>query len=231
MIAQFRKALDTVASLLVVIAAAALLWRLFVTPAGPEARASGPPVEDVKGLTLPSGYAANVQGSGRVVLVEFADYECPFCARHTQSTGSMIKETFVDSGRIQHVFLNFPLPFHANAQTAAEAAECAALQGKFWEMHERLFAQQHALRSADLLVHAQVLGLDTTAFTRCLEQGETRDKVRRDAEEGRRLGVSGTPAFFLGIQRKDGTVDLVKRLNGAVPFEQFEDTIGELLTP
>jgi len=230
MLRHLRTTMDVGANLLLVIAASALLWRLYQTPGSPQDRAAGPLVEDIKGPTLSASYTRHAQGAGRVVLIEFSDFECPFCARHAQTTAPKIKELFVDSRRIQHVFLNFPMEFHRNAQVAAEAAECAALQGKFWQMHERLYAQQQALRKTDLMLAAQTLELDATAFGECLNTGETKDKVMRDAEEGRRLGVSGTPAFLLGIRRKDGSIDLMKRLNGALPFERFEETINEVLS-
>jgi protein-disulfide isomerase len=164
-----------------------------------------------------------------VVLVEFADYECPFCARHAQSTAPTIKKELLDSGEIQHVFFNFPLAMHPRAQKAGEAAECAAQQGHFWEMHERLFEDPRALEVTDLSQRAEDIGLNRETFMACLESGATAEMVREDLEEGRRLGVNSTPAFFVGTIRPDGSIDLVKRINGAVPFEQFEEAFREVL--
>ena len=163
------------------------------------------------------------------MLVEFADYECPFCARHAQTTAPTIKTNLLDSGDIRHVFFNFPLAIHPHAQKAGEAAECAANQGRFWEMHERLFSDPKALDLPDLSRRAEIIGLDGTKFSACLESGETTAKVHADLEEGRRLGVNSTPAFFVGTVQPDGAVKLQKRINGAVPFEEFDSVVKELL--
>jgi protein-disulfide isomerase len=227
MLRHFKSAFDTLSTLLVVVAASALLWRTY-QPAAP-APGRRPPVETVSGLTLASSAVTHVRGTGRVVLVEFADYECPFCARHAQSTAPAIKNALIDSGDIRHVFFNFPLAIHPRAQKAAEAAECAAEQGRFWEMHEQLFDDPQALELVDLSRHAESLDLDRVTFLSCLEEDHTAERVRGDLAEGRRLGVSSTPAFFVGLVQADGTINLMKRINGALPFEEFESAVSELL--
>jgi protein-disulfide isomerase len=164
------------------------------------------------------------------VLLEFGDYECPFCARHKKETGQSITEKFVTTGSIQHAFLNFPLDIHPRAAEAAEAAECAARQGKFWEMHDSLFENQKALEMGSLKERATALGLNEAEFTECLDSDVTTRVVQRDQEEGRRLGVRGTPAFFLGLRGPDGAIDLKKKLNGALDFGEFEKAINQLMT-
>lgn len=218
--------LDVLSTILAIVAASVLLWRLLQpTPQFPGAR---PPVEAVSGLTIDARKATNVRGDGRVVLVEFADYECPFCARHTITTGPIIESSLVTTGQIQHVFFNFPLDSHPRAQKAGEAAECAAKQGRFWEMHRLLFENPDALDPAALVARAERLELDREAFGLCLESGDTADKVRGDLAEGRRLGVNSTPSFFIGVRRSDGAIDLVKRLNGAIEFELFESAVKDV---
>jgi len=181
----------------------------------------------VSGLNIPADKVAHVRGKGNVVLVEFADYECPFCARHAQTTAADINKQFIDSGEVQHVFFNFPLPIHPG-QKAGDAAEYAAQQGRFWEMHERLFRDPKALELTDLTARATDLGLDDATFKKCLEEGETADRVKADLAEGRRLNVDATPAFFVGRRQADRSINLVKRINGAARFETFRETIRGL---
>lgn len=170
----------------------------------------------------------HVRGRGDVVLLEFADYECPFCGRHERETVPRIKQDLIDTGILRYAFLSFPLPMHPNAQKASEAAECAAKQGKFWETHERLFDVPVALAPADLLESVAAVGVERVAFARCLDSGEGARLVQADVGEGQRLGVRSTPAFFLGRIQQDGSVALIKRVNGAVEFEHFDAVVREL---
>ena len=159
-----KSGLETASTLLVCVAAIAIVWRMMnPTPTRPGGSAR-PNVEKVKGLTIASAGVSNVRGNGKVALVEFADYECPFCARHTQETGPTIDKELIDSGQVRHVFFNFPLPIHPRAPKASEAAECASKQGKVWEMHEKLFGNPRKLEVADLLVHAETVGIDPSSF-------------------------------------------------------------------
>jgi protein-disulfide isomerase len=210
-----------------IVAASALLWRMYRTPARPTPPAQ---IEELTGVSLDAEKISNTRGSGRVVLIEFGDYECPYCARHKKRTGQLITEKFVTTGSVQHAFLNFPLDIHPRAPEAAEAAECAGRQGKFWEMHESLFENQRALELPLFKERASAVGLNEVEFTKCLDNDETVSLVRRDQAEGRRLGVRGTPAFFLGVRRPDGNVDLKKKLNGALEFGEFEKAINELMS-
>ena len=216
-----RAAFDIAATLVMLVAGSALLWRMY-SDRGPSAR---PSTEDLREVTLAAERISNARGDSRLVLIEFGDYECPFCSRHHEGPGQMITERFVKTGLLQHAFLNFPLDIHPRAAKAAEAAECAARQGKFWEMHESLFTDATKLGLTDLLQHARDIGLNETQFNACVDNQETASLVRRDLEEGRRLGVTGTPAFFLGLRRADGTIDLMKRLDGALEFAEFEKAI------
>jgi protein-disulfide isomerase len=223
---RYKAIIDTLSTVFVMVAAAAVLWRLYTTPSPPGSR---PSVEEVKGLNISSSKMTNARGTGRIALIEFSDYECPFCARHSQTTGPTIEKELLDSGGIKHVFLNFPLSIHPRAQKAGEAAECAGRQGRFWEMHYSLFEDNKALEATDLSTRAERLGLDQAQFIDCLQNGDTADKVRADVAEGTRLGVNSTPTFFIGTVQPDGTIELVKRINGAVPFEQFKKVFDELL--
>ena len=159
-----------------------------------------------------------------LVLVEFSDFQCPFCGRHSKNTFPQIKKDFVETGKIRYVYKDFPLAFHKNAQKAAEAAHCAGEEGKYWEMHELLFANQQKLSVDDLIAHSEELGLDKTAFTQCLDDGRYAEGIKVDITHGSQSGISGTPSFILGKVNKDGVVvgDIIK---GARPYAVFKAAI------
>jgi protein-disulfide isomerase len=161
---------------------------------------------------------APVRGNPRapVTVVEFSDFQCPYCGQ-ARPTVMRVLHTYGD--KVRWVFRHFPLGFHSQARKAGEAAVCAGDQGHFWEMHDRLFAHQDQLDVPDLKKHAAALGLDTAAFDACLDSGRHAALVEEDSEEGARLGVSGTPAFFI-----DG-----RPLVGAQPFDAFADIIDDEL--
>jgi protein-disulfide isomerase len=224
----FRRAraiFDIASTLLVTVAAGVLLWRLLY-PSSPEPLEAGvTPVDE----SVAAARLTNVLGDGHVAIVEFADFECPFCGGHARDTFPDIRSRLVKSGQVRYVSLHLPLErIHPLATGAAEAAECAGRQGRYWEMHERLFADAKALAPAGLSNHAREIGLDAERFQRCLDDREALEKVRSDREEGERLGVRGTPAFFIGTVRDDGGLDLVKRINGVAPIETFETQVAEL---
>jgi protein-disulfide isomerase len=151
-----------------------------------------------------------------VQIVEFSDFECPFC-RRAESTVQAVVAKY--QGKVSLAYRDFPLNgIHPSAQQAAEASRCAADQGKFWAYHERLFASE-ALDVKTLKSHARDVGLDQAKFDTCLDSGRLREAVERDADLGRNAGVSGTPAFFInGIP-----------LTGAQPQAAFEKIIDEEL--
>ncbi|MBI4358140.1 MAG: DsbA family protein [Candidatus Omnitrophica bacterium] len=151
-----------------------------------------------------------------VTLVEFTDFECPFCG-FVQSTIQKIRAQYPDEVRL--VFKNFPLPAHRNAHRAHLAALCAEEQGQFWEYRGRLFQNQRALRRDDLVRHASELKLDIESFTRCLDQEKYAPKIEADFKEGLDLGIQGTPAFFVND----------RPLSGAQPFSAFKRLIDEEL--
>jgi formate-nitrite transporter family protein len=138
-----------------------------------------------------------------VTLVEYGDYECPYCGM----AHPIVKRAQQELGnRLRLVFRNFPLAeAHPHARQAAQAAEAAAAQGKFWEMHDMLFEHQDALEPQDLVGYAQSLGLDITRFERDLEAGTYAKRVRDDFRSGVKSGVNGTPTFFVNGERYDGS--------------------------
>lgn len=119
---------------------------------------------------------------------------------------------------------------HKNAFKAAEATRCAKDQGKFWEMHDRLFADQQKLNLEDLVEHAKALGIDEAGFKKCLDEGTYAAEIRKDMAEGQKAGVTGTPAFFLATpEGKDGKLKVVQRLSGAQAFSAFQAAIDSAL--
>ncbi len=140
-----------------------------------------------------------------------------------------IDKEYIETGKMKHVFMDFPLAMHRQAMKASEAGLCAGDQGKFWEMHDRLFANQNALAPEALSKHAEALGLDMTKFQECLDTGKYAEGIKKEMTEGQKAGVTGTPAFFLGFVESDGKVKATKKISGAVPFANFKATIDEML--
>jgi protein-disulfide isomerase len=169
--------------------------------------------------------AANQKGNtaAKVTVVEFADYQCPFCQRFEQSVVPDLLKQYVDSGKVNLVYKHSAF-LGQESIWAAQAAECAADQGKFWEYHDLLFNKQNGenvgtFTKENLIKYAQELKLDATKFDPCLNNDETLARVQADTLEGRNVGVSGTPTFFING----------KPLVGAQPIEAFQQQIDGLL--
>ena len=143
-----------------------------------------------------------------------------------------IEREYIATGKIKYVVLDFPLEsIHPNAFKAAEAAHCAGEQGKFWEMHVRLFANQRALAPSDLPLHAQAIGVEMLPFAQCLDSGKYAPRVRKDLAEGQQAGVTGTPGFFFGVtDPNEPKVKVLKVIKGALPYLSFKEAIESLLS-
>jgi len=141
-----------------------------------------------------------------VQVIEFADYECPYCQKVNEDL-ARLREQF--GNQVSVVYKDFPLPMHPLAERAAEAAHCAGAQGKFWEYHDALF-QNKRLQMSDLKQQARDMKLDTGRFDQCLESGEQTGGVRKDTLEGQRLGLAGTPSFFINGHFMSGAIGYVK---------------------
>ncbi|MBA3651628.1 MAG: DsbA family protein, partial [Chthoniobacterales bacterium] len=168
--------------------------------------------------TVPTAAADPVRGNAAapVTIVEFSDYQCPFCARDNP-TLAKVRETYGDKVKI--VFKDYPLPNHPQAPKAAEAARCAGEQKKYWEMHDAMFANQRALEVPALKQTARAIGLEGAAFDSCLDSGKYAAAIRGDTELGERMGVNSTPTLYING----------RALMGAVPFENFKAIIDEEL--
>jgi len=169
--------------------------------------------------------------NARVTLIEFADYQCSFCGRFYRETFPQIEENYILTGKVKFFFRNFPLErSHPQAFKAAVAANCAAEEGKFSAMHNRLFTHQEALGPKDLLQHAKALAIESSKFMRCLDSEESAAKIRKDLADGQKAGVKVTPTFFLGLtEPSDPKIMAQKTIVGAKPYTDFREAIESLL--
>ncbi len=166
-----------------------------------------------------------------VTIVEFTDYHCPFCKRHSTRTIPQIVKDYVDTGKVRYVLREFPIKsIHPKAYKVAQAALCAGDQGKYWEMHDSLFKGAKG-NPDDLSTHVEAVGLDAAALKECIDSGKFAKAVDKDIADGSKLGVRGTPSFFLGkTDPNDATkIKATDMLRGAQPFPQFKSTIEKLL--
>ncbi len=183
-----------------------------------------------KYLNPPKADDDAVKGSkdAPVEIIEFSDFQCPFCRAFWRQTLPKLEKNYIDTGKVKFVYRDFPLAqIHPTAQKAAEAAECAEEQNKYWEYHDKVFEEQEKqgqgtvqFTAADLKQWAADLGLDTAKFNKCLDSGKYQSEVEKDMQDGISVGVSGTPAFFInGIP-----------VSGAQPFEVFKEIIDAELS-
>lgn len=164
----------------------------------------------------------------RLAVVEFSDYQCPFCGQYARDVHPQVQRAFVDSGKVRYVLVNLPLErLHPHAFKAAEAAE-SGRQGKYWAMHDQLFANQKALLEDDLTRYADVLGLNQAAFKTCLS-GETSATIKADLALADKFQLNGTPVFLVGEIQSNGTIKLRRKISGALSFTAFEAVLNDLL--
>lgn len=191
------------------------------------------PVQDVDLTIKVADDPAKGNPDAKVTLIEFTDYQCPFCSRHTKSTLPQLEKNFVETGKIRYVLRDFPLSsLHPQAAKAHEAAHCAGDQGKYWEMHDRLFEHQKELGADKLLDYAEEAGVsDMSAFETCLNNQKYEEKTNASLKEGKEAGVRGTPSFLLGYTEANGNVKAMKLLRGALPYSFFQQQINKLLNP
>ena len=160
-----------------------------------------------------------------ITIVEFSDYQCPFCQRHYEQTMPQLLENYIDTGKVRYVFKDFPLTqLHPQAVEASMVAECAGEQDAYWEMHDKLFGEQQRWNGQEnapeaYSAFAEEIGLDVEAFDQCMEEGKYTDNIGSNFQEGVGAGVTGTPAFFINGQF----------INGAQPFEVFQQIIEGML--
>jgi len=185
-----------------------------IAPSGAQPTAPVAPAAKVEGASIDDDPMLGNKNA-KVTIIEFSDFECPFCAKFYSETMGQIKTEYIDTGKVKLVYRDFPLSFHANAQKAAEASECADDQKKFWEMHDLLFEKGVVGGVTTFKQYAVDLGLDTDKFNKCLDSGEKATEVQNDMKDGQSYGISGTPGFLVnGV-----------RIVGAQPFSAFKAVI------
>lgn len=190
-----------------------------IGPAGPAAP------ERVK-VDIGGSYAIGAAGAP-VTMVAFVDYECPFCKRFDVQTYPQLKKQYIDTGKLRYVIRDLPLEFHKRAMKAAEASYCAAEQGKFWEMRDKLIVNSDRLNAELLPGYAKEVGLADERFRSCLDSGKYVPRLQKSLDDARALGITGTPTFVIGKSSGD-TVEGVKVV-GAQPYANFEQHIKGLL--
>lgn len=159
------------------------------------------------------------EASAPVEVIIFGDYQCPFCERLYQETEKPLRDEYVKTGKVKVVYRDYPLSFHPAAQPAAEAAECAGDQGKYWQYHDALFERQATITTLDYVGLAVELGLDKAAFKSCVDTHKFASEIAKDLADGTAAGVDGTPASFINGQL----------ISGAVPYASFKAAIDAAL--
>jgi protein-disulfide isomerase len=204
--------------------------RALVGPrAAPAGKAAGANKAAVPAAPL-SLAGASIRGNrtAKIAVVEFSDFECPYCASFATRTLPALQKEFVDSGRVVFAYRHFPLDqIHTRARRAAQVTDCAGEQARFWEMHDRIFANPRQLSEKAFSEHAVALGLDTGRFGACLARSAP-ENISSDVALATRLGVTGTPTFFVGVVESDGQVVVRKRIGGAQSIQAFRQVIEEI---
>lgn len=214
----------------ILIAAVLISGTLFYTRANPSGQAAQiGNEEDTKPVDIAITDQDHILGNkdAKVTIVEFSDFQCPFCRSFFEAAHQQIKKEYLDTGKARLIFRHFPLGFHAGAKPAAMGSECAADQGKFWEFHDKIFQEQAKsgqgtvqFTTTDIKRWAANLKLNTKQFNECLDSSKYSKRVDDDTAYGASINVSGTPSFFVNG----------KRLVGAQPFAAFKAIIDEALT-
>jgi protein-disulfide isomerase len=141
-----------------------------------------------------------------------------------------LEEEYVRNGKLKYIVMDYPLPFHRNAMKAHVAANCAGQQGKYWPMHDKIFANQRAMKPEQLSEYAENIGLDPSKFNKCFDDDTQQAEIRADIAEGQKIGVRGTPSFGLGYtDPKNSKVKVLRVIRGAQPYTTFKSAIDAML--
>ena len=232
--AQVTSILELVVTVAMGIAAVFMIVRMWNDPpeanAGPRRVSQEPEDISARELSTTIRDAASSGSAGApIVLIEYSDFECPFCAKHAGETYEQIHREFVSQGRVQYVFRNYPMErIHPSALVAARAGVCAAQQNRFMEMRSRLFASQKELASLNMSHAAVAIGMDGAAFASCLAETAS-GMLDVETREASRLGVSSTPTFFIGSRAADGAIRLITQITGARDYSYFKRGLDSAL--
>jgi protein-disulfide isomerase len=175
-----------------------------------------------------AGFPSLGKNDAPITMVEFTDFQCPFCRRHAANTLPQIRKNFVDTGKVRYVVVDNPIPSHRYAAQAAQAAHCAGDQGKYWQMHDHLFENQHRITPQSLPVLAKEVGVDEKAFSACMDSGKHVDEVQAAVRVSAMSGARGTPSFVIGKTQPDGKVS-GQIVVGAKAYNYFAGILDKLL--
>lgn len=221
---RWRSVFEIVTTLLMLAAASVVVWQNW-RPASPPVRPS---------IALPRTPVdisrAPIKGhpTARVGIVQYSDFECPFCERVNRTSLAELDADYFASGRVLMAFKHLPLPIHEAAQGASEAALCAHVQGRFWPMHDTLFANRKNLTGPALRELAAGIGLQMDRYDECVQARSQKEHVDRDAREAAELGITGTPAFLFGIVDR-GRVTVSDVITGARSAPEFRKILDALI--
>jgi protein-disulfide isomerase len=222
-IGRLRSVLDLISTVLVIVAASAVIgltvrnWRQ-----GP-AQTSRPPLATPPKAAQPIDGAESIGStSAPLAMVIYSDFQCPYCAKFARETWPSIKKDFIDTGRLLVIFRHLPLPMHNEAKGAALAANCAGRQGKFWQFHDLLFKNQQQLSLQAEHELASDAGMNLRRFDECIQQQPGSADIARDMESARSLGLNTTPTFLIGRIQPDRKVKVLEVVVGAQPENRFE---------
>lgn len=226
---RMKRLLDSVLSAMMLVATILLILMsvrsLRSTPEAPSRQTVSVPSQP---LSI-KGSATKGSAQSKIVLVIYSDFQCPFCARLAKDVMPEIEQTYVASGVVALVFKHLPLEsIHPASVAAAEAAECAGAQGRFWQMHDRLFESPSLLGPQGYVAHATEIGLDTPAFQRCLDDG-MKEKVRSDMSEATLLGLDGTPVTFIAHRLAGNEVRVDEQIRGLPSRQALKEAIDKAL--
>ena len=197
--------------------------------AGPAQAQTGPQQKVKVSIQVDPAWQVMGRDDAPITVIEFSDYQCPFCRKHHSDAFAELKKNYIDTGKIRYVSRDFPLDFHANASSAALAARCAAEQDKFWQMRDLMLGTSADLTPDSITKYAEQLKIDSTGFRSCMSTKKYNTEIQKDIAAANTLGVAATPSFVIGKTAKD-RIDGVK-MTGALAYKSFEGLIQEQLHP
>jgi protein-disulfide isomerase len=227
------RSLDVMASASTIGAVALALWlawgnyrQLTDASGAPQTNRTG--ASALVGRVVAVGPRVRTAPGARAVILEFSDFQCQYCRSYVKNLYPTVLRELVDSGKAEYAYRHFPIEsIHGKALAGGQAAECAAEQGRFWEMHDELFKQP--LSDDDIRRHVRKVGLNTEAFDACVQRGDAGARVKEDLAEATRLGIAGTPTFLVGTTRPDGQMMVVRVLEGAPALRVLTEAVDEAL--
>jgi protein-disulfide isomerase len=221
-----RGALDLVATVLMIAASVGLLWRTFfkaTTSPRPSAIAVA-----ANRIPIADGYVMG-SSTAKYGMVEFADFECPFCGDFARDIFPRLKAQYIDTGRVRFAFRHLPLSNHSYAANAAALTDCAARENQFWPMHDRLFSRPLDLSHKRILAHAASLDINRDRFNRCVADQAGMARVNLDLAAAKALGLSSTPTFVFGVLDQAGTLTIESAVMGIGSEEDFSNLLNDIM--